>query len=96
MLSFAQALQSGRLIPPEVLSQATSPQEPGGRYGFGFGLDGARALRHYGHNGGAPGIIAELHIYPALGRVVVAMSNLDPPTAETVADYYEQRMPPTR
>lgn len=35
----------------------------------------------------------ELRIYPKLGCVMVAFSNLDPPTASTLVDYYERRMP---
>ena len=42
---------------------------------------------------GAPGMNGDLRIFPELGVVVVALSNLDPPAAGYVVDYYVIRMP---
>ena len=47
----------------------------------------------YGHGGGAPGINGDLRIYPELGYVVVVLSNLDPPAASVLADFFTLRMP---
>jgi hypothetical protein len=35
----------------------------------------------------------ELRVYPRLGYVVVALSNLDPPAASELADFFALRMP---
>lgn len=93
MLKFALALESGKLLPKNFLEQATTSQIKENWYGFGFGLGGEDAARWYGHGGGAPGMNGDLRVYPKLGRVVVAFSNLDPPTAGALMEYYERRMP---
>lgn len=87
LLRFAQALESGKLVSKESLRLATAGQ------GLGFFASGEGALRTYGHSGGAPGMNGDLKIYPALGAVVIALSNLDPPAAERLSDYYVRRMP---
>jgi CubicO group peptidase (beta-lactamase class C family) len=92
LMRFGEALRSGRLISAESLAEATRPQsaEP---YGFGLELRGDGPLRSYGHSGGAPGMNGELRIYPELGYVVVALSNLDPPAASDLVEYFSVRMP---
>jgi D-alanyl-D-alanine carboxypeptidase len=91
LLRFAQALESGKLISKASLAAATTPYKEG--YGFGFGIQGEGALRGYGHGGGAPGMNGELRIFPRLGTVVIALSNLDPPAATRLVDYFSLRMP---
>lgn len=93
MLKFARALESGKLLSKDLLAQATTAQIKENWYGFGFGLGGEDAARWYGHGGGAPGMNGDLRVYSKLGRVVVAFSNLDPPTAGAMMEYYERRMP---
>jgi len=73
LLRFAQALDSGKLISKEMLTQATTPLKE--HYGYGFGIQGEGPLRSYGHGGGAPGMNGDLRIYPALGVVLVGLSN---------------------
>jgi CubicO group peptidase (beta-lactamase class C family) len=93
LLRFAQALEAGKLISKAMLTEATKPQSED--YGYGFGVEGEGALRSYGHGGGAPGMNGDLRVFPQLGYVVVALSNLDPPAATRVADYFVLRMPAT-
>lgn len=93
MLRFAKALEAGELISKETLARATSSQNRYGGYGYGFGLQGSGKLRSFGHSGGAPGMNTDLRIYPELGYVIVALSNLDPPAASMVTVYYAARMP---
>ena len=90
---FATALSSGKLLSKAMLAEATRAQVTPPVYGYGFFLQGEGALQHYGHNGGAPGMNAELRIYPQLGYVIVALSNVDPPGATRMADFIEARMP---
>jgi hypothetical protein len=91
-LRFAQALESGKLISKRMLAEATRPQTE--QYGYGFGVQEA-PLRSYGHGGGAPGMNGDLRVYPQLGYILVSLSNLDPPAASRLLDFYELRMPVT-
>lgn len=90
LLLFAQALGSGKLISRKMLVEATQPQSQ--EYGFGFQVLTEGKLRGYGHSGGAPGMSAELRIFPQLGYVIIALSNLDPPAASRLAEYFSHRM----
>jgi CubicO group peptidase (beta-lactamase class C family) len=93
LLRFAQALESGKLLPPALLEEATRSQGTGGPgYGFGFGVRGSGARAHFGHNGGAPGVNGELRIYPVSGYVVIALANLDPPAASQLVELFEERL----
>jgi D-alanyl-D-alanine carboxypeptidase len=91
LLRFAQALSSETLISKSMLEEATRPHQPD--YGHGFGVQGEGSLRSYGHGGGAPGMNGELRIYPELGYVVASLSNLDPPSASELVEYFALRMP---
>jgi CubicO group peptidase (beta-lactamase class C family) len=90
---FARALESGKLISKAMLGEATKPQMQ--QYGYGFGIRGEGASRNYGHGGGAPGMNGDLRVYPELGYVLVALSNLDPPAASRVVEFFALRMPET-
>jgi D-alanyl-D-alanine carboxypeptidase len=91
LLRFAQALASGRLISEATLAEATRPHQQ--QYGYGFDVQGQGSLRSYGHSGGAPGMNGELRIFPELGYVVVSLSNLDPPAASELVEFFTLRMP---
>lgn len=91
LLRFAQALEAGKLISKKMLAEATKDHLDG--YGYGFGVQGEGPLRSYGHGGGAPGMNGELRVYPELGYVLVSLSNLDPPAASRVLNYFALRMP---
>ena len=95
LLRFAQALQAGTLVSKATLALATSARSKMGSrdYGYGFQVGGAGPLWSYGHGGGAPGMNGELRIYPQPGYVVVALSNLDPPVAQRLVEFFENRMP---
>ena len=91
LLRFAQALSSGTLISKAMLAEATRPHQRGLRVRL---RHRARTqLPSYGHGGGAPGMNGDLRIYPELGYVVVGLSNLDPPAASVLADFFTLRMP---
>lgn len=87
---FAEALQSGKLIKPELLQEATKGSRARPDYGMGFYVlpDGG-----YGHGGGAPGINGELHILPHSGYVLVALANRDPRMATNIVDFITSLLP---
>jgi D-alanyl-D-alanine carboxypeptidase len=91
LLRFAQALRAGRLISKATLAEATRPHQQ--QYGYGFDVQGQGPLRSYGHGGGAPGMNGELRIFPQLGYVVASLSNLDPPAASELVEFFALRMP---
>ncbi|MFP5285761.1 MAG: serine hydrolase domain-containing protein, partial [Thermoanaerobaculia bacterium] len=90
LFRFASALESGKLISKKMLAEATREQVEG--YGYGFGVQG-EPLRAYGHGGGAPGMNGDLRVYPELGYVLVSLSNLDPPAASRLTEFFSLRMP---
>jgi CubicO group peptidase (beta-lactamase class C family) len=96
LLRFADALETGNLLPKPLFLTAITPQNHEGWYGFGFGLRGEGVLRSYGHSGGAPGMNADFRVYPELGVVVIGLSNLDVPAATRVVEFYALRMPVTQ
>jgi D-alanyl-D-alanine carboxypeptidase len=91
LLRFAQALGSGRLISKATLAEATRPHQQ--QYGYGFDVQRQGPLGSYGHGGGAPGMNGELRVFPELGFVVVSLSNLDPPAASELVEFFALRMP---
>jgi D-alanyl-D-alanine carboxypeptidase len=91
LLRFAEALRAGRLLSTATLAEATRPHQQ--QYGYGFGVQGQGRLRSYRHGGGAPGMNGELRVFPRLGYVVVSLSNLDPPAASELVEFFTLRMP---
>lgn len=90
---FAHALESGKLLGKSLLHEATTKQA-GDRmpYGYGF-VPHSSPLANYGHSGGAPGMNGELRIYTSTNRVFVSLTNLDPPAASLMAEFFQTRMP---
>jgi D-alanyl-D-alanine carboxypeptidase len=84
MLTFARALEDGRLVGRTLVKVITTSKvrAPGGGYGYGFGTRRTTVW----HNGGAPGAAGELDINPKLGVVVVTLGNVSPPHVFPVVD----------
>lgn len=84
LLKFSIALRHHKLLGPEYTDIVTTGKvdAPFGKYGYGFGDVNFNGVHSFGHNGGAPGISAQLDIYPDLDYTVIVLSNYDPP--ETV------------
>lgn len=93
LLKFARALQSGALLPPALLAEATRAQTP--RYGYGFVVAEEQGVPVYGHGGGAQGMNAELRVFPTLGVVIIGLGNVDPEAVTRLVDFYQSRMPLT-
>jgi CubicO group peptidase (beta-lactamase class C family) len=85
LFRFARALQNNRLLSPQttetMLSGKVDTGRPGAaqvsKYGYGFEDEILNGVRIVGHGGGAPGIEAQLRIYPALGYTVIVLANQD-------------------
>ncbi len=79
LLKFAAALHDGRLINDDYRQiMTTNKLGPPGESGYGY-LYSDRWInqaRYFGHNGGAPGINAELSMFPESGYTVIVLSNL--------------------
>lgn len=90
LLRFAQALQSGKLLPAPLLKQATSWDVLHPVTGLGFFLMWNHA---YGHAGGGPGTNGELRIMPGSGYVLVALANRDPQMAGDMLDTISAMLP---
>jgi CubicO group peptidase (beta-lactamase class C family) len=91
LLKFARALQSGKLLSPALLAEATRKQTPW--YGYGFMVGERQGVAGFGHGGGAEGMNGALEVFPAQGDIVIGLANLDPPEVERLVDYYTARMP---
>jgi D-alanyl-D-alanine carboxypeptidase len=66
----------------------------GGKYAYGFeDMRDANGNGYVGHGGGAPGMNGDLKIYPKTGYVVVVLANLDPPAAQQISDFLDNRLP---
>ena len=83
LLKFVVALQSNKLLNKKFTEIVTTGKtEVGGivgKYAYGFGDKIFNGKRIVGHNGGAPGIAANLDIFPELGYTSIILSNYDPP-----------------
>lgn len=91
LLRFTKALLSGRLVGTALARTLTTPKvtlEPTQRYGYGFGLRYARtgAPPTIWHNGGSPGVGADLEINRQLGLTVIVLANRDYPVIRPAVD----------
>jgi len=97
LLRFATALLSHKLLnadSTELLISGKVEAGAGGKYAYGFedqrDKDGNGWV---GHGGGAPGMNADLRIYPKSGYVVAVLANLDPPAAQRISEFLNYRLP---
>ena len=88
MLKFSVALRSNKLLNQKytelVMKGQVETQGSGAKYGYGFGDKEINGQRIVGHNGGAPGIGANVDIFPTLGYTAVVLTNYDPPAMSAV------------
>lgn len=96
LVKFHQTLLSYKLLDKKhtelvITGKVDGPR--GSRYGYGFGDINAGGKRSVGHNGGAPGIAANLEMYPDSGYTAVALMNTDPGTLMPIAKVIRERIP---
>ena len=84
LLKFVVALQNHQLLSKKFTEIVTAGKiEVGGmigKYAYGFGDKVFNGKHIVGHNGGSPGIAANLDIFPELGYICIILSNYDPPS----------------
>jgi D-alanyl-D-alanine carboxypeptidase len=87
---FLFALEAGKLVGEPMGVMLTSAQIVSGpargdlpalNYGLGFGTSSYDGHRWFGHNGGAPGVNAEVVRFPNDDVTIVVLANRDPPAA---------------
>src|SRR3977135_2329993 len=97
LVKFQQALFSYKLLDKEHTTLITTGKVEGprgmGRYGYGFGDNNADGKHSVGHNGGSPGIAANLEMFPESGYTAVALMNTDPPALLPIAKAIRERVP---
>jgi len=90
---FLTALNEDHLVTAKTLSALLQPRpDPAGGeslYGYGFNVR-SETPRRVGHGGGAPGVNAEIALYPESGRLIISLSNNDPPTATRMVTVLEK------
>lgn len=83
LLKFVAALQNHQLLSKRFTEIVTTGKievgGPVGKYAYGFGDKIFNGKHIVGHNGGAPGVAANLDIFPELGYTAIILSNYDPP-----------------
>jgi D-alanyl-D-alanine carboxypeptidase len=96
LIRFAEALTSNKLLDADrtrMIMTGSVEMAPGVRYGMGFMQFSRGDTRWFGHNGGAPGMNGGLLIFPDTGYTVAALSNGDPPQADSLSNFIGQRLP---
>ena len=97
MLKFSVALQGHKLLSQKYTEIVTTgkvePGGPGRKYAYGFGEELNDGRRIVGHNGGGPGIGANLDIFTGLGYTAVILGNYDPPAMMPVVKEIRELLP---
>lgn len=97
LVRFQQALFSYKLLDKAHTELVTTGKVdgPGGksRYGYGFGDSNSDGKHIVGHNGGAPGIAANLDMFPESGYTAVELMNADPPALMPIVKGVREGIP---
>ena len=83
LFNFSVALLGHKLLSQKHTENLTTGKVevggPVGKYAYGFSDKVFNGRHIIGHNGGGPGIGANLDMFPELGYVTVVLTNYDPP-----------------
>jgi len=97
LVKFHQALFSNKLLDKTHTDLVTTGKVDafGGRarYAYGFGDGNSTGKRIVGHNGGFPGIAANLDMFPDSGYTAVELMNSDSPTMMPIVKGVRERIP---
>ena len=91
---FLTALLENRLLSRATLATLFMPRDdPGGGPGtYGYGFTVRATPLNVGHGGGAPGVNAEIALYPDTGLQLIALANRDPPVASQMVKVLERAL----
>jgi CubicO group peptidase (beta-lactamase class C family) len=97
LLRFARGLLNATILDRESVALLTSWKidlhpGSGAGYGFGFQVGTEGDMPYFGHNGGIEGVSAVFRVFPESGKVVIVLSNYDPPTADMIMGYVSDRI----
>jgi len=98
LLLFDLALRTHKLLNAEltktiITGKVHPPRFPEGvKYAYGFSEKTVNGHRIVGHNGGAPGMNAQLDMHLDSGHTVAVLANCDPRVAEEWANYISDRL----
>jgi D-alanyl-D-alanine carboxypeptidase len=97
LLKFQLALSGKKLLNREYTDIVTTGKieagGPIGKYAYGFGdkiVDGKHIV---GHNGGWPGVAANVDLFPELGYTAIILLNTDPPAMMPIIMRLRQLIP---
>ncbi|UIJ44812.1 serine hydrolase [Sphingomonas cannabina] len=93
LIRFSEALRKNTLLNPRLLAEATRLQVAEGPYGYGFVERQVNGTRAFGHSGGAPGMAAELMVFPELGYAIAIAVNTDSQITTRIAQFVGARLP---
>jgi CubicO group peptidase (beta-lactamase class C family) len=102
LLKFSVALRDYKLLSQKSTELITTgkvemgPAGSGRKYAYGFGEDSSSGRRIIGHNGGGPGIGANLDIFTEPGYTVIVLGNYDPPAMMPVVMKIRELLPVVR
>ena len=95
LVLFADALRSGKLVSKATfakMADAHSHTPWGGSYGYGMEIEEQYGQKVVGHGGGFPGVNTKLDILVDGPYTSVVLANMDPPSAEDVAQLAQALM----
>ena len=97
LVKFSEALRANKLLDAThtqlVTTGKVDADKPIGRYAYGFSDKEVNGKRLVGHNGGSPGIAANLDMFPDLGYTVAILMNADPPAMMPVIMKIRELLP---
>jgi CubicO group peptidase (beta-lactamase class C family) len=96
LIKFSQALADDKLLEPKMRAAAITRQiatGPSAGYGYGFAYNQINGTPAFGHGGGAPGMRAELMVFPELGYEIAIAANVDSDYVTRFAQYLGTRLP---
>lgn len=94
MLTFVEALGTGKLFPPSLFQEAIRPQREFMGLGFfatEYGPGYPKRNFRWGHAGSADGICTDIRTYPVTGETIIALSNADIPGCFEVSSFLHRQ-----
>jgi hypothetical protein len=95
LLRFADALRENKLLDAHYTKLMTTGRvaTPFGFDAYGFGVQTSNGNQCFGHNGSSRGVNGDLEMCLDSSYTIVALTNVDPPAAEQVAQFIMNRLP---